>query len=55
MDQWMGNLFLSRGISPAELKKMQYWEMEYWNIWHEKKVKADEKALADAKKERNKK
>lgn len=31
----MGNLFY-RGVQPSEIKNMEYWEMQYWNKWHEK-------------------
>lgn len=31
----MGNLFY-RGVSPAEIKAMDYREMQYWNEWHER-------------------
>jgi hypothetical protein len=39
----MGNLFY-RGVSPAEIKKMKYKEMKYWNKWHE--IMSNEEAKA---------
>jgi len=37
----MGNLFY-RGVQPSEIKKMEYWEMKYWNKWHEIMAKKEE-------------
>lgn len=39
----MGNLFY-RGVSPGEIKKMEFWELKYWNEWHNRIVKAEETA-----------
>lgn len=38
----MGNLFY-RKVSPAEIRKMDFQEMEYWNKWHERISKEWEK------------
>lgn len=48
MDQMMGNLFY-RGVSIAEIKEMPYWEMCYWNKWHEAMAEADKKAAEKLK------
>ena len=39
----MGNLFY-RGVSVTEIKKMPYWEMKYWNTWHEVMLDAEVEA-----------
>lgn len=36
----IGNLFY-RGISPGEIKGMDFLELEYWNSWHEKMAEAE--------------
>jgi hypothetical protein len=48
MDQMMGNMFY-RGVQPCEIKKMQYWEMSYWNKWHESMANAELKAAKNLK------
>ncbi|MHA1288292.1 MAG: hypothetical protein ACTSPB_12885 [Candidatus Thorarchaeota archaeon] len=35
----LGNLFY-RGITPHELKEMEYPELKYWNDWHKVLIKA---------------
>lgn len=34
IDKWMGVLFIHKNIAPAELKQMDYLELEYWHsLW----------------------
>lgn len=35
MDQMMGNLFYCK-VAISEIKKMPFWELKYWNEWHER-------------------
>ncbi len=47
IDQWMGNLFVHKGISPAELKSMDFAELKYWHDWSEMEVEAKRKQLQE--------
>lgn len=54
IDKWMGELFLYKNISPAELKSMDYPELKYWYTWwipqrDELKRQAKMQAELDAK------
>lgn len=33
IDQWMGELFIGKKISPSELKLMDFTELKYWHSW----------------------
>jgi hypothetical protein len=35
VDQWMGDLFVHKNVSPAELKNMDFAELKYWHGWFE--------------------
>lgn len=35
IDQWMGDLFIHKKLSPSELKIMDFVELKYWHDWFE--------------------
>jgi hypothetical protein len=43
----MGNLFY-RGQQISEIYKLSYFELEYWNGWHEKMCEAEREAMKKA-------
>lgn len=40
IDKWMGELFVYKNVSPAELKSMDYPELKYWHSWMKEEIKA---------------
>jgi len=34
VDQWLGNLFVVRQVSPDELESMTIQRLIYWQRWH---------------------
>ena len=34
VDQWLGNLFVVRQVSPNELESMTIQRLNYWHRWH---------------------
>jgi len=45
----MGNIFY-RGQPISEIYKLSYFELEYWNEWHEKMAAAEIEAMNNANK-----
>ena len=48
MNQIMGNLFF-RKVQPNIINNMDFFEMKYWNKWHETMAEAEERELNKAK------